>query len=37
MCAGLSLAVMDNVAEALRNESDDYVRALAERCRNDAY
>ncbi len=37
MCAGLSLAVMDSVADALRNEPDSYVRALAERCQNDAY
>jgi hypothetical protein len=35
MCAGLSLAVMDRVADALRNEPDGYIRRLADRCERD--
>jgi hypothetical protein len=37
MCAGLSLAVMDSVAEALRNEPDSYIQRLALRCEQEAY
>jgi hypothetical protein len=37
MCAGFSLAVMDSVADALRNEPDSYIQRLAARCEQDAY
>lgn len=35
MCAGLSLAVMDSVADALRNEPEGYIRALVARSERD--
>jgi hypothetical protein len=37
MSAGLSLAVMDNVADALRSEPERYIRSLISRCEADAY
>jgi hypothetical protein len=36
MSAGVSLAVMDSVAEAFRNEPDRYIQRLAARCESDA-
>jgi hypothetical protein len=36
MCAGLSLAVLDSVADAIRNEPESYIRRLADRCERDA-
>jgi hypothetical protein len=37
MCAGLSLAVMDRVANALRTEPESYIQRLAARCEQDVY
>ena len=36
MSAGLSLAVMDNVADALRSEPERYIRSLISRCEANA-